>query len=75
MDKITIVSVCDDHYSILLAVLIKSIEINHKTSEAIDYYIVSDNISAKNKRRIRESVANNMVKLHWIEMAEAVPAG
>ncbi|RXF72218.1 glycosyltransferase family 8 protein [Arcticibacter tournemirensis] len=75
MDKITIVSVCDDHYSILLAVLIKSIEINHKTSEAIDYYIVSDNISAKNKRRIRESVANNMIKLHWIEMADAVPAG
>lgn len=75
MDKITIVSVCDDHYSILLAVLIKSIEINHKTSEPIDYYIVSDNISAKNKRRIRESVASNMIQLHWIEMTDAVPAG
>lgn len=75
MDKITIVSVCDNHYSILLAVLIKSIEVNHKTGEVIDYYIVSDNISTKNKKRIMGSVSGNMIELHWIEMADAIPTG
>ena len=48
-DKITIVTVCDNHYLILLAALIKSIEINYKSDEQINLYVIEDHIASHNK--------------------------
>jgi lipopolysaccharide biosynthesis glycosyltransferase len=51
-DKITIVVASDNHYAILIAALLKSIEINHKTPEHIDFYIIDDGISHESIRKI-----------------------
>lgn len=48
-ERISIVLASDNYYAILIAAMIKSIEVNHKTDEPIDFYILDDNISARNK--------------------------
>jgi lipopolysaccharide biosynthesis glycosyltransferase len=71
-NKITVVTVCDDHFSVMLATLIKSIEINHKESEIIEIYIVEDKVSAKNKERIILSAQHSKTTLCWLKMADIV---
>ena len=44
-NNISVIVASDNHYAILIAALLKSIEVNHKTSEHIDFYIIDDNIS------------------------------
>lgn len=51
-NTITIFTVCDNHFSVLLAALIKSIDVNHHSGEHIDFYIVGDKLSAKNKENL-----------------------
>lgn len=70
---ISVVSVCDNHYSILLVALIKSIEANHHTSERIDFYVVSDKISSRNKSKINKSINKNIIKIFWLEMSKCIP--
>lgn len=72
--RITIVTVCDNHYLILLAALIKSIELNHKTGEMIDLYVVGDQLSAKNKHKLELSINPEIVVLHWLAMEEVKPS-
>ncbi|MBB5436373.1 lipopolysaccharide biosynthesis glycosyltransferase [Pedobacter sp. AK017] len=70
---IYIVCVCDNHYAILLAALIKSIEINHKSNEIIEYFIVEDGISRENKNRITNSIHQNATVIHWLPMKSCLP--
>ncbi|RNI25604.1 glycosyltransferase family 8 protein [Rufibacter latericius] len=72
---ISIVVVSDDHYVILLAALIKSIEVNHKTKEPLEFYVVEDNVKEKTKKKLEASVNPAITTLHWINMADAVPSG
>ncbi|WP_231459349.1 glycosyltransferase [Pedobacter sp. Leaf132] len=72
-NRISIVLVCDDYYAILLGAFLKSIELNHKTEEIIDVYIVDDNISAKSKRKIIESLNSDKMKLNWMLMKDIIP--
>ncbi|MES2426941.1 MAG: glycosyltransferase [Bacteroidota bacterium] len=71
--RINIVLVCDDFYSVLLVAFLKSIEINHKSSEIVDVYIVDDSISKLSKKNIIESIDQDKIVLHWIKMSEAIP--
>lgn len=71
---ITIVVACDDHYMILLAALLKSIELNHSSGEPIEVYIVADNVSPASKSNLIRSAGNEML-LHWIDMEDAIPKG
>lgn len=71
---ISLVSVCDNHYIMLLAALIKSIEHNYKASDKIYYYIIEDQVSKKNKRRLEGSINCDIVKITWIEMQKSIPA-
>lgn len=73
-NRITIVSVSDNHYAILLAALLKSIEVNHKSGEQIDFYIVEDRISDSNKQKINDSVNENMITIHWLSLSKAIPS-
>src|SRR5688572_21732588 len=73
MSPITIVVACDDHYMILTAALLKSIEMNHLSGEPIEVYIVEDNVSVKNKTRLLNS--SESMTIHWIKMNEAIPEG
>lgn len=69
---ISIVSVCDNHYMVMLSALIKSIELNHHSGEYIDYFIVDDGISEKNRKKLEASINAELIHLNWIKMSEIV---
>ncbi|HTH83262.1 MAG TPA: glycosyltransferase [Mucilaginibacter sp.] len=72
-NRISILLVTDDYYAILLAAFLKSIEMNHKTDEIIDAYIIDDNISQKKRKKIINSLKLDKMVLHWIKMKDAIP--
>src|ERR1700761_8756774 len=74
-DNISLVAATDNHYAILLAALIKSIEVNHKTSEKIDFYIIDDGISNTNIKKIQDSSDASITTLHWFKSNEVIPRG
>jgi lipopolysaccharide biosynthesis glycosyltransferase len=69
-DSITIVTATDNHYIIMLAALVKSIEINHLSEEIIDLYVVGDRLIQKNIKKINESVQSAKLNIHWLKMNE-----
>ncbi|MGK6353276.1 glycosyltransferase family 8 protein [Parapedobacter sp. DT-150] len=71
--NLSIVVVCDDYYAILLAAFLKSVEINHRSEEIIDVFIIDDSISKLNFNRIVNSLNTSKLILHWIRMEEAIP--
>ncbi len=75
LQPIVIVVACDNHYMPLLAGLIKSIEVNHKTEEHIHFFILDDGITRKNKTRLTDSVSPKIFTLHWVPMDQVIPAG
>jgi lipopolysaccharide biosynthesis glycosyltransferase len=72
---IVIVVACDNHYMPLLAGLIKSIEINHKSPEHIHFFILDDGISARNKSKLERSVSPAVFTIHWLLKDEVIPEG
>lgn len=70
---ITIVAVSDNHYLILLAALIKSIEKNNRSQSVLHFYIIEDKVSKANKAKLESSFANPLIKISWIAMEEAIP--
>lgn len=73
INAITIVSVCDDHYTILMAALLKSIEKNYKGDAALDFYVVSDGIKPATKQKLLSSFDNEQLRFHFIEMEDVIP--
>ncbi len=67
---ILIVAATDNHYAVLLAALIKSIEVNHHTGEPLCFYVIDDNISGKNKRRIESAIESPENTLTWVDSAQ-----
>lgn len=72
-NKISIVVASDNHYAILIAALLKSIELNHKTSEHIDFHIIDDGISEKIKNQLTTIADPNRITLKWFKSKEIVP--
>src|SRR5690606_11545668 len=72
-DLITIVTVTDKHYLVLLAALIKSIEENHASSEAIDIHVVADGVSQNYRSKLNDSVYRPSIRIIWHEMNKVVP--
>ena len=73
--SIVIVVACDNHYMPLLAALIKSIEINHKTEEHIHFFILDDGISEKNKSKLFRSVSADVFTIHMLQKDKVIPKG
>jgi len=74
-DNISIVTVCDNNYVMLLATLLKSIERNNKSKREIDFYIVNDNITRKNQVKFEKSFNNDLINIKWLIMADLIPNG
>jgi len=74
-ERISIVCTCENHFVVLLAAMIKSLELNHKTSEIIDLYIIDDKINKRSKVKISNSVNKNLIQIHWLKMKECIPKG
>lgn len=73
-ETISIVVASDNHYAILIAALIKSIEINHKSSELLLFTIIDDGISKTNKEKLQKSIDSNMTSLRWIKSSDVIPS-
>jgi lipopolysaccharide biosynthesis glycosyltransferase len=71
--RITLVVASDNNYAILLGALLKSIEVNHKTGEPIDVYIIDDGISSHNRKRLQSQVDPSVMTLHWRKSSEIIP--
>lgn len=75
MKPLTIVVASDNHYIILLAALIKSIEANIVEGNTIEIYIIEDHVSYANKQKLQESINTAITTLIWKEMASVIPVG
>lgn len=71
--KISIILACDNHYVVLLAALLKSIEMNHHTEELIDVYLVDDQISKLSKQKLMASLTLDKMNIIWLKMEEIIP--
>ena len=72
-NAITIVTVCDNHYAVMLAALLKSIEVNRMGQEQIALYIVDDGLKASSKSKISESVSGQVFDLTWLNLDDVIP--
>ena len=71
-DKITLVTVCDNNFIMLLAVLLRSIEQNHHSLEHIDVYIVENGITKENRSKLEHSLTGTM-SLTWLKLKDVLP--
>lgn len=69
---INIVTVCNNNYTVLLAALLKSLEMNHVSGESIHLYIVNDGIENLNRQKIENSTGGD-IEIKWIEIADVYP--
>lgn len=74
-DEITLMMVCDNHLIVMLAVLLKSIEKNHCSSEVITVYIINDRINRRNIQKIEETVSATAIRIVWKTMRDVLPRG
>ena len=72
-EPITLITVCDDQFVVLMAALLKSIETNHLSNEDINVYIVNDGISEINQRKLLSSLSSQKLNIIWKSMDEAIP--
>ena len=75
LKPLTVVVACDNHYLILLAALIKSIEANLRSGQPVDIYVIEDKLTPANKQKLKSSVDSNITTLYWQKMEEVIPAG
>lgn len=70
---IPIVVVTDEHYVIMLAALLRSIQQNHTSGEHIEVYVISDGVKRSSQRKIKVSVDADMFTIKWIKMHNTIP--
>ena len=68
---ITLASIVDNHLAIMQGALLRSIQDHHQTAEQIDYYLVTDNLSEKNKHRLCYRL--DKINLIWVDIKDVVP--
>ena len=73
-DTISILLSTDEHYMIMLAVLLKSIEVNHKTPEKIHVVVICDKVKASSQRKVEASLDPDTIKIQWINMKDVLPS-
>lgn len=72
-ENISIVVASDNHYSILIAALLKSIDVNHLTDEHIDFHIIDDGISSKTKEKIQTIADPSRITIKWFNSKKIIP--
>lgn len=74
-ETITLAVVCNNHFAVLLAALLKSIEVTHHSGESINLYLINDGLSDSNITRLNKCITSSKIQLIWIKMADAFPTG
>lgn len=72
-EPITVVTVCDNHFAVMLAALLQSIVKNQNGSEFISLYIVDDGISNKNRRLLDTIIQAPNFNVIWLPIKKAIP--
>lgn len=72
--QLNIVVITNDHYVILLAALIKSIEANLTNNHQLIFNIIDDKISLANKEKLTNSINHSISILKWINMDGLIPS-
>jgi len=75
MNPLTIVVATDDHYMVMLAALIKSIEAHLNKGEKINLYIIENQVKKTSKTKLDNSINRDIVTLFWIKSTEIIPVG
>lgn len=64
----------NNYYAVLLAALLKSIIVNHKTSEKLVFYVFDDQISSSNKEKVSDIIINHQnVEINWLKASQILP--
>jgi len=66
--ELNIIVTTDETYLVLLAALVKSIEINYRGNQVIHFFILADNISNTNKKKLAKSINTPNIDLVWIDL-------
>ncbi|MEO5911965.1 MAG: glycosyltransferase [Pelobium sp.] len=72
---IYLASNCDNQYILFYATLLRSIEINHKSSENIVSYLIGDEITDENKLKVQKSLKTNIIEIRWLSTKDFIPDG
>ncbi|WP_080058100.1 glycosyltransferase family 8 protein [Spirosoma aerolatum] len=70
-----LVTICDNRFALLLAALVKSIEINLTAPAQFDLYLVNDGIDSANREKLLQSINPEVFNVHWLTIDEAIPVG
>jgi lipopolysaccharide biosynthesis glycosyltransferase len=73
-NTISIVVASDNFFAVMIAALLKSIDINHTSGEHIDFYIIDDGIAAKSKKQLELIADPARITLKWFKSKEIIPA-
>ncbi|SFD92082.1 glycosyltransferase family 8 protein [Spirosoma endophyticum] len=71
--KLTLVTICDNTFALLLATLLKSIEVNLLEPTQFDLYLVDDAIRSSTKNKLLEAINPAVFCVHWVTIDEALP--
>lgn len=72
-NTITIITVTDTHYLVLLAALVTSIEENHHTGEPIEFHVVANGVMEKDRVKLNKSVSSCKTRIIWHSMQDVIP--
>lgn len=72
-DNVVLVTVSDNHFAVMLAALLKSIDRSYEGGYDITIYIVDDGVFAKNRRKINALALDARINLVWVPIKEAIP--
>ena len=75
INKLHIVVASDNHYIILLAALIKSIEANIRLGQTIEIHVIEDKVSDGSKAKLKSSINPQITSLVWHPMESVIPKG
>lgn len=71
-ETISIVTVCDNHYALMLAALLKSLEVNYKGKNRIDLHIIDDGLKEGTIEKIARSVDKQVFDITWLKLEDAI---
>lgn len=74
-NTVTLVVVSDDHYMILVAALISSVEAHLAPGKQLDLWIVEDEVTQENVDKMEASVNKNVTTIHWQKLVDVIPLG
>jgi len=72
-NTISIVVASDNFYAVLIAALLKSIDLNHISDEHIDFHIIDDGISRSFRSKLESIVDPKRVTIIWHKSKDIIP--